>query len=556
MRHPALNLWDFRAVRQKSLLSIVSLAVSLATLGNLAGPLALGQQTWAALPAHAEAKPAAPYTAKQDVKAVTPPIRVTLLQLNDVYQIGTVDKGQHGGLARVATLRKAIQAENPNTFFILAGDTLSPSLASKLFQGKQMIDLWNQIGLNIATLGNHEFDFGNEVLLQRLKESRFDWVVANVKDKTTSRNFDNLPSYVVKTVDGVKIGFVGLLTPDTATSSHPGENVVFLDPVRTAQQTVAQMKKQGVDVIIAITHLPMPEDQALARATNHQIALIMGGHEHSLLQSVAGGTPIIKVSSDARLLGRMDLSIDPKTHQLQSIDWQLIPVDATVPKDPDAAQLVKQYEGKIDQALGQVIGNTSVVLDARQHTNRNQETNWADFVADSYREAMQADVALLNGGSIRSNSTIGPGPLTRKDVMTLLPFGNPVVKVSVTGQTLKAALEQGVSTLNEPESGHFPQVSGLRFVYDGTRPVGDRVVSVTVNGQPLEPAKAYTLAMTTFLLEGGDGYAMLKDAKLLSEVQESPSDSEVLMDAISRQKTIAPQTDGRIERMDAHSGAP
>lgn len=484
--------------------------------------------------------------------APQPPVHITLLQLNDVYQIGTIDKGQHGGLARVATLRKQIQAENPNTFFVLAGDTLSPSLASKLFQGRQMIDLWNAIGLNIATLGNHEFDFGNDILLQRLKESRFQWVVANVQDKTTGHNFDNLPSYVVKTVDGVKIGFFGLLTRDTITSSHPGDNVLIQDPLLVAEKTIAQMKKDGVDVIVAVTHLAMPEDQQVARATHHQIALIMGGHEHSLLQSVAGGTPIVKVSSDARFLGRFDLSIDPKTHALQSIDWQLIPVDATVPEDPAAAALVKGYENQIDQAMGQQIGETTVALDALQRTNRNQETNWADFVADSYRHAMQADIALLNGGSIRSNSTFEPGPLTRKDVMSMLPFGNPVVKVAVSGQIVKDTLEHGVSTINEPEAGHFPQVSGVRFVYDGTQPVGFRVTQATVNGQPLNLSKTYTLALTTYLRDGGDGYGMLKDAKLLSELQEAPSDSEVVMDAISSQKTIAPHVDGRIVRQDSH----
>jgi len=488
--------------------------------------------------------------------ASQPPIHVTLLQLNDVYQIGTVDKGEHGGLARVATLRKSIAAENPNTFFILAGDTLSPSLASKLFQGKQMIDLWNQIGLDFATLGNHEFDFGNDVLLQRLKESHFKWVIANVKDKNTGKNFDQLPSYMIKNVNGVKIGFFGLLTTDTVTSSHPGQNVVFLDPVLTAQKTVAQLKQQGVDIIVAITHLAMPEDQRVARATQHQIALIMGGHEHSLLQSVAGGTPIIKVGSDARTLGRMDLSIDPKSHQLQSIDWQLIPVDASVPEDTAAAALVKTYDSQIDQALGQTIGTTTTQLDARQHPNRSQETNVGDFVADCYRNAMQADASIINGGSIRSNTTYGPGELSRKDVLSILPFGNKLVKVAVTGQALKAALEYGVSTLEESEAGHFPQVSGIQFIYDGTRPAGERVVSATIGGQPIQPDKTYTLALTTYLQEGGDGYAMLKGAKILSDMQEAPSDSDVVMDAIARMKTISPKVEGRIVRRDSASTHP
>jgi 5'-nucleotidase len=479
------------------------------------------------------------------------PVHITLLQLNDVYQIGTVDKGQRGGLARVATLRQRIQAENPHTYFVLAGDTLSPSLASKLFQGKQMIDLWNQIGLNIATLGNHEFDFGNEVLLKRLKESKFKWVVANVVDKNTGRPFANLPPYIVQEVEGVKIGFFGLLTPDTLTSSHPGDNVTFQDPVMTAQKTVTAMRKAGVDVIVAVTHLPMMEDQQVARATHHHVALIMGGHEHSLLQAVAGGTPIIKVGSDARTLGRMDLSIDPKTHELQSIDWTLIPVDASVPEDPAAAALVKQYDSQIDQALGQVIGNTTVPLEARQHPNRSQETNWGNFIADSYRVALGADVALLNGGSIRSNATYGPGPLTRKDVLSMLPFGNPVVKVALTGQTLKLALEHGVSTLEETEAGHFPQVSGLRFVYDGAQPAGSRVTQATIKGRPLLANQTYTLALTTYLLDGKDGYAMLKNAQVLSDLQEALPDSEVVMDAIIRLKTISPQVEGRMIRQDS-----
>ena len=150
----------------------------------------------------------------QDV-AARQSVHVTLLQVNDVYQIAPVDKGQAGGLARVATLRKQILAENPHTFLVLAGDTLSPSIASSLFQGQQMVDVWNQAGLDIATLGNHEFDFGDDVLLQRLKESRFAWVVANVDDRTTGKPFADLPPYIIKEVDGVKIGFFGLLTPDT-----------------------------------------------------------------------------------------------------------------------------------------------------------------------------------------------------------------------------------------------------------------------------------------------------------------------------------------------------
>lgn len=488
--------------------------------------------------------------ASQTTIATKAPIHITLLQLNDVYQISPVDKGQHGGLARVAALHKQIVAENPHTFFVLAGDTLSPSIASKMFQGKQMVDLWNQLGLDVATLGNHEFDFGDDVLVQRLKESHFDWVIANVVDKTTGKPFAGLPSYVIKDVDGIKIGFFGLLTPDTEHASHPGPSVVFKDPTYTACETVRQMRKAGVDVIVAVTHLPMGEDKRMVRSMNHSVALVMGGHEHTLLESLAAGTPIFKWGSDARNLGRMDLYIDPDTHDMESMDWQAIPVDATVPEDPAVAATVKTYEDKINAELGQTIGNTSVVLDAMQKTNRSQETNLGDFIADAYRTHSGADVALLNGGSVRSNATYGPGPLTRRDVLTVLPFNDQVVKVAVTGSQLKQALENGVSRLGEEEAGRFPQVSGLKFTYDGTKPVGNRVVSITINGQPLNLSKTYTLATTAYLLGGGDDYLVLKQAKVLINPEEAPLDAETVQDAIIQAKTIAPKTEGRITRLD------
>lgn len=487
------------------------------------------------------------------VWADSPPVHITLLHLNDVYQMSSVDKGQHGGLARVAALVKSIEAQNPNTFLLLGGDTLSPSLASNLFQGAQMIDLWNRLGLDVAVPGNHEFDFGDAVFLQRIGESRFPWVLANVIDSKTGRPFGGLPPYVVKTVDGIRIGFLGLLTPDTANASHPGPTVVFQEPVQAACTTIRRMQKEGVDVIVGVTHLPMNEDQRLARQIPYGAALILGGHEHTLLQSAAGGVPILKVGSDARVLGRIDLYVDPDSHLVQNIDWQMLPVTADLPEDPEIAAVVKNYDARIDAALGDVIGKTAVPLDARQETNRRQETNLGDFIADAYRRQLNADVALLNGGSIRSNTTYAPGPITRRDVLSILPFNNPSIKLSVSGATLKAALENGVSRLGSEEAGRFPQVSGLRFAYDGRKPVGSRVTGITINNRPLEEKRRYTLATSSFMWGGGDEYAMLKTADVLLRPEETPLDADIVREAIqSAGGTISPRVDGRIRRVDVN----
>lgn len=476
-------------------------------------------------------------------------IRVTLLQVNDVYQIAPVDKGSRGGLARVATLRRRILQESPHTLFLLGGDTLAPSVASNVFGGRQMIATWNATALDYAVLGNHEFDFGPELLRERMKESRFVWLGANVFDRKTGKAFAEMPPFVVREFAGIKIGIFGLLTPDTARASKAGADVEFRDVCATAREVIPQIRARGAQVVIALTHLALREDKALARCASPDV--IIGGHEHTVLQSLAGRTPIFKMGSDARNLGRIDLQISAATGTLESIDWEIIPVTSEVAEEAGVAAIVNEFEKKLSAELDLPLGTTKVELDAQQRTNRTQETNLGSFITDAYRRWATADVSLMNGGSVRSNTTYGPGTLTKRDAISILPFDNHIVKVEVKGAQLRAALEHGVSRIVEDrEEGRFPQVSGLTFTYDGRRASGSRVVSVMVAGRPLDDRKTYTLATNAYLLSGGDGYTMFRDVRYLIEPEEGPLESTVLMDAISAAKEIAPRTDGRIKRVD------
>jgi 5'-nucleotidase len=477
-------------------------------------------------------------------------VRVTLLQLNDVYQISAVDKGTRGGLARVATLRQQIMAEQPNTLFLLGGDTIAPSVASNIFKGQQMIAVWNMIGLDLAVLGNHEFDFGPEVLRVRIKESRFTWLASNVIDKRSGKPFADTPPFVIREVGGAKIGFFGLLTPDTAQFSSVGPDVTFLNPCETAKKLVPQMKAQGAQVIIAITHLAMREDKQVARCAS--IDAIIGGHEHEMLESLSGRTPIFKWGAEARDLGRIDLNIKLPSGELESIDWKAIPVTSDVKEEPQAAALIMDYEGKVSADVDKAIGSTKVPLEARSEMNRSRETNLGSYIADAYRKALKADVALFNGGSIRAGKIFSPGTLTKRDVMAILPYENPIVKIEVTGATLRAALEHGVSrSAEEREPGRFPQVSGVRFTFDARRAPGSRITSIEVNGTALDDKKTYTLATNTFIvLKGGDGYTMFGGAKFLVNPENGPVEPVVVMNAISADREIAPEVDGRIKRLD------
>src|SRR5215203_2112006 len=475
-------------------------------------------------------------------------VKVTLLQVNDVYQFAPVDQGTSGGLARVLTLKKSIQQQNPNTLFMMAGDTISPSVESITYKGAQMIDAWNAVGLDYATFGNHEFDFGPDVLKTRIKESKFGWIAANVIDKTTNKPFGDVPAYVVREFGGVKIGIFGLVLPETKSTSRPGDNVDFRNPCETAKEVVSALHAQGVKVVIALTHLSMREDKEVARCAD--VNLIIGGHEHTLLESHAGTAPIFKMTTDARELGRIDLNISPVTGELESIDWKVIPVDSTTKESQEFAAVYKKYAGLLAQS-SKPVGNTSVALDARSAENRTRETNVGNFVADPFRKATAADIGFMNGGSIRADTIISPGRLTMRDVLSILPFKNKLVKIEITGATLRAALEHGVSrTAEDAEPGGFPQVSGVQFSFDATRKPGSRLVDVKVNGLPLNDEKKYTLTTSTFLaLDGGDGYSMFKGSPVIIPPDRAPIDVDAVRKALGT-RAVAPKVEGRIKRLD------
>ncbi|HKY03509.1 MAG TPA: bifunctional UDP-sugar hydrolase/5'-nucleotidase, partial [Blastocatellia bacterium] len=372
---------------------------------------------------------------------------ITILQLNDVYEISPVDNGKNGGLARVATRVKQERARNPNALFLLAGDFLSPSLDSKEFKGEQMVDTLNAAGLDIAALGNHEFDVDLATLSKRISEARFPYIAANVFDKNNPRQrLAGVKPYVIHNLGPVRIAIIGLLTTETATKATYGNAILVKDPIVVGVSLARQLRRQGADVIIALTHLSMCEDKLLARRAD--VDLIIGGHEHELLQAISGGAHISKMGSDARNLGRMDLHLTRgrgRRYAIRDIDWASLPVNDQVKDDPTVAQVVAKWQQRLAQkypGLDEEIGATTVELDALSGHVRRGETNLGNFLADAYRQAFgeNTDAALVNSGGIRSDKTYGPGAITKRDLFNILPFENTLVKASVKGEHLKRIL--------------------------------------------------------------------------------------------------------------------
>ena len=447
-------------------------------------------------------------------------------------------------MARLATLVGDLKRENPNTIFALAGDTLSPSVESALMRGAQMVAALNAAGLDFATFGNHEFDFGPEVLLERMKESKFRWLSANVIDRRSGQAFGGASTDVLLTLGGARVGLFGLTTTQTAQTSRSGPDVAFGQPVTVAKDVAARLRAQGANIVVAVTHVTMAEDKAIAAAAD--VDVILGGHEHEPLVAEEGKTLITKAGSDARYLVQVDVWLT-RDGRLVERSWRFREVSRRIEPDAAVEALVRNYARRLDRELDMVVGKSTVPLEARSSKLRTEETNLGDFVTDALRERLGTDVATINGGAIRTNRTVPPGPLTRRDVLNLLPFTDVVVKLEMRGADLRAAFEHGLAQTDRVGGG-FLQLSGVRVVWDPKLPPGRRIVDVTVGGKPLADEAAYSVAVPGYLLRGGDGYTIFGRAKMIIDPESGPQIAGVVIDAIALRREIAPATDGRISQ--------
>ena len=444
--------------------------------------------------------------------------------MNDVYQLDAV--AGRGGLARVATLVRGLRRETPDTLFVLGGDTLSPSVFSTLFQGRQMIEAWNALGLDVAVFGNHEFDFGPALLRQRIGESRFPWLGANVLDPATRRPWGSARAGLVREWSGIRVGVVGVTLPRAALSSNPGPGIVFEPPREAAVRAFAELG--ALDLRVAATHLELEQDRLLARAVS--LDVILGGHDHIPMVETEGRTLIIKAGADAINVGQAEYEVGCGA-ELLGRRQLLIPVDATIAEAPDVAALVARYHAQANPRLDRPVTELRSALDSREIVIRREAAPLGRFVAEVMRRRMGADVALINAGAFRSNRVIPAGPLSLRDMVALLPFGNTVALLEVDGAALRASLERSVDALPQP-AGRFLQTAGLDYALDAGRPPGSRILAASVEGNPLEPARRYRVAVPDFLARGGDGYAALATSRTLVSGEDGPGLIEILVDAL------------------------
>jgi 5'-nucleotidase / UDP-sugar diphosphatase len=475
---------------------------------------------------------------------------VRFLLVNDVYVADTMADGS-GGLARVATVRTRLADQGP-ILFVLAGDVLSPSLLSKYYNGRQMVEAFNAARLDLATFGNHEFELPLDTLEARIAESDFRWISTNCGRADGTPIAKVLPWDTLR-VSGHKVGLFGLTLIGAYRKSYR-----CTDPDSAAHLAIDTLVAQGADLVVAITHQTIEADRNLL-SREPRLDLILGGHEHERHDSVVSGRHVVKADANSR------------TAQFVTLwggkgDWReavgLVKMDNRLPDDTVVAAVVERWEDSLRARLGpeRSLGNTSVPIDARDEIGRKQESMLGDLVTDAMRTGTGADVALLNAGTLRLDDVIRPGPLTNYQLESIFLFADEtrVLTVPLTGARLREVLEHGVADGSLGKGG-FLQVSGLSFTFDPKAPSSQRLAGDVrrTSGTAIGARDTVTVAIPVYpACEHGDGYDVPEAASACAERASAPRAADLLMKYVAdslRGTVVAPPA-GRILTTNTNPG--
>jgi 5'-nucleotidase len=476
-----------------------------------------------------------------------------------------------GGAARlvtaVAALREEMAAKGEPLIVLEAGDAFQGSLFFTAYTGRAEAEMLNRIGLDAMVFGNHEFDLGPEPLAKFIEAAEFPVVSGSVDVSADNMLAPLARDRLLLDLGGEKVAILGATTPDTAEISTPGPTVSFRAPVDYLRGEVAALEAEGVDKIILLSHLGTFGDEAVAAAVAG-IDLIVGGHSHTLFSNTAedapfkyplmaagpdgNSVPIVQAGAYSKYLGHITLAFDDEGRVTQATgDTKLL--DAGVTPDEGTLARIEELSGPIEELKARVVAEIPAGIDGSRETCRSQECPMGDLVADAMVDRVKGQgvtIGLQNGGGLRAS--IGAGTVTMGDVLAVLPFQNTLSTFNLPGSALVAALENGVSQVEEG-AGRFPQVSGLRFSWDPKAPAMSRIKSVEVReGEawvPLDPAKTYMVASNNFMRAGGDGYVSLRD-QATNAYDYGPQLEDVLADFMAAHPDYSHGPEPRITRVE------
>ncbi len=472
-------------------------------------------------------------------------VKLTILHVNDTHGHlnpfidKAIDaKNPVGGAAYIALMITRERAVNRGGVVLLsAGDMFQGTPVSNLFHGRPVIEVMNFLKYDAMTLGNHEFDWGQDTLRDIISSAHFPVLCANILEGS-GKPFGGAKSSIMIKRKGVQIGIIGLTTKEVEYTTKPG-NLAGLhvkDPALTAAPLVKELRAKGAALVIVLSHLGLAEDRRLAREVQG-IDVIVGGHSHTAITDPVneGGTIIVQAGSYGEYLGVLELTYDPARKKIarytQKNELKLVSAHRRAWFDSDVARIIEPYNRKVSKQFSRAVGTAALDLTR----NPGRESNLGDLITDAMRTASGAQIALQNGGGIRAD--VLKGPITLEQIYTVLPFDNVIVAMDLTGTQVLKLLER--STLTDKDL----QVSGLKVEYDLSKPAGSRVVSATVDGKPLVPTTVYRVATNDFLAAGGDLYTEFKEGRNVvfgSELRDA------VTDYITHHSPVTVGTDGRM----------
>jgi len=466
-----------------------------------------------------------------------------------------------GGSARLITAIEDARARHENTILLDGGDQFQGTLFYNLYKGKVAAEMMNKLGYDGMTVGNHEFDDGPETLRAFMDAVNFPVLMANANVDMEPELKGRLQKSTVIERSGHKIGLIGLVTEDVVDISSPGDNIIFTDAITAVQAEVDSLTAAGVGIIIVMSHSSYEIDKEIAANTTG-IDVIVGGHDNAYLSNVSdrakgpyptvvNGTQIVQAYAYGKYLGELSVVFDDEG-EIMSASGEPITIDGSVSEDSQIVARLDELEKPITDLKETLVGNVSTSLNGDRAVCRIQECDMGNMITDAMRAAGMEkgySIALANSGGIRAS--LDAGQVTLGEIMTILPFQNTMSTFKVTGKQLLAAIENGVSQV-EDGSGRFPQVSGMRFSFDASKPANERVTSIEIeesNGtfSALNLYGTYGMVSNNFIRAGGDGYKMFRSATDIYDF--GPDLADVVVDYIKANPGYSGFTNNRITQV-------
>jgi len=457
-----------------------------------------------------------------------------------------------GGTARLVTAIADARTRSNNAILVDGGDQFQGTLFYTYYKGAMAAEFMNKLGYDAMTVGNHEFDDGPEVLRGFMDKVDFPVLMSNADFSGEPLLAEALAKSTVIERGGEMLGLIGLTPQDTDELSSPGDNVIFTDPSDAVQSEVDKLTEMGVNKIIVLSHSGYAVDQRVAANTTG-VDVIVGGHDNSLLgdmegakgpyPTMVGATAIVQAYAYGNFLGELNVTFNDQG-EITEASGQPISLDGTVAEDTGTVDRIAELALPLDEIRNKVVAETATEIVGDREECRAVECSMGNLIADAMLARVRGQgiqIAIQNGGGIRAS--IDAGPVTMGEVLTVLPFQNTLSTFQVTGETIVAALENGVSQIEEG-AGRFPQVAGITFTVDPAAEVGARVSDVMVEGGSIDLAATYGVVSNNFVRNGGDGYVMFRDAS--NAYDFGPDLADVTAEFIATNTPYAPYKDGRI----------